>query len=71
MTDIKEETTIVLGTEALLVKQLKKGLYYRCLLSGDRKVQYAGEGAIKWWSEPIDDYKYADVLDYQLAPYKP
>lgn len=66
--ELEEEPPVIPGTEALRKGSLQVGMFYRCLLADDRKVQYIGKGKIKWYSPPEDDYKYAEVHDYQLAP---
>lgn len=55
-----------LDTEALLVEELTKGLHYQCLLANGRRVQYVGEAKIKWYSPDLDEYRIAEVHDYQL-----
>lgn len=57
-----------LDTVALLVVELKQGVPYQCTLAGNRKVQYIGNNQIKWYSSLNDEYKTADVHDYQLIP---
>ncbi len=57
-----------LNTENLLVEELQPGRIYRCHLSGDREVQYIGEGKIKWYNSQLDEYRETTVTDYQLKP---
>lgn len=63
-----QEATPRINTEALLVSELVQGMHYRCLLANDRKVQYIGSKKIKWHSEEADEYRTAEVHDYQLRP---
>lgn len=56
-----------LDTEALLVKELLRGMHYQCLLA-DRRVQYIGGNQIKWHSQETDEYRISEVHDYQLKP---
>lgn len=69
--NLPEEAPLIPGTEAIRKEHLKVGMFYRCLLADDRKVQYIGGGRIKWYSASGDEYKYAEVHDYQLAPLTP
>lgn len=55
-----------LDTEALLVDELKTGSHYTCILANGRRVQYIGESKIKWYSPDNDEYRIAEVHDYQL-----
>ena len=57
-----------LDTKALLVHELIAGGHYICILSGDKRVQFIGNGKIKWYSPETDEYKTAEVHDYQLKP---
>ena len=57
-----------LDTVALPVSELQEGMHYQCILADNRKVQYIGGAIIKWYSQPTDEYKYAEVHDYQLKP---
>lgn len=57
-----------LDTTALLVEELVVGVPYQCTLAGNRKVQYIGNNQIKWYSSLNDEYKIAEVHDYQLIP---
>lgn len=58
--------TTRLDTEALLVEELKAGSHYTCILANGRRVQYIGESTIKWYSPDNDEYRTAEVHDYQL-----
>lgn len=57
-----------LDTIALPVSELQEGMHYQCILADNRKVQYIGNSTIKWYSQPTDEYKTAEVHDYQLKP---
>lgn len=58
------------NSENLLVSELEEGKIYACYLSGDRKVQYVGNGIIRWYNHEHDEYREAYVNDYQLRHIK-